>query len=352
MPPQPKPPKQPAQSPPRLIDPGFRVTTTNENWRGKNDPAERRRIQNRINQRAFRERQRSGETIKEYSPRGKSAASESPDARQKPNDNGKNDDDEKDEGEDEGKGNGCNEGEDDEDDQEESEDEDESESESDDDEDDDDEEEEEAEQSNHGSPPPAAPTRPHFTGQVSRAACTPSIPSTDNPWDELAQLINRNFMQAAATNAQHLGLNLTSLRSGAPACTPRLRNVANLPPTLKPIEVQHQLPHDPIIDTIPHSRLRFNIVRAIATGNLDASRFSASLRRSGAVLNVQGEARRSGLIVWNFPEQLSSWELSEAFFIIWGFLLEGCEDFVAVTNVWRSRRGEKSLVLGARTVER
>lgn len=327
-----------------MTDSGFRITTTNENWRGKNDPAERRRIQNRINQRAFRERQRSGETTKEYSPRGKSAASESPDRRQKPNDNRKTDDDENDEGEDEGEGKDGKEGEDDEDDQEESEDEDESESES----DGDDEEEEDAEQSNHGSPPPTAPPRPHFTGQVSRAASTLSIPSTDNPWDELAQLINRNFMQAAATNAQYLGLNLTSLRSGAPACTPGPRNVANLPPTLKPIELQHQLPHDPIIDTIPHSRLRFNIVRAIATGNLDASRFSASLRRSGAVLNVQGEARRSGLIVWNFPEQLSSWELSEAFFIIWGFLLEGCEDFVAATNVWRSRRGERSLVLGTR----
>ncbi|KAM3419380.1 hypothetical protein BST61_g5310 [Cercospora zeina] len=37
---------------------------TNENWRGKNDPAERRRIQNRINQRAYRQRQREGESSK------------------------------------------------------------------------------------------------------------------------------------------------------------------------------------------------------------------------------------------------------------------------------------------------
>jgi hypothetical protein len=328
-----------------MTDPGFRIKTTNENWRGKNDPAERRRIQNRINQRAFRERQRSGEATKEYSPRGKSATSASPDRQPVASEDSKEDDDEDDEVE----GDGGKEGEVGEDDQEEGEeegdDEDESSSEDDDDEE---EEEEEVEESNSGSPPPNVPTRPHFTSQTCRAACTPSTPSTDNPWDELAQLINRNFMQAAATNAQHLELNLTSLRTGAPASTPRLHNTANLPPTLKPVELQHQLPHDPIIDTIPHPRLRFNIVRAIATGSLDAARFSASLRRSGAVLNVQGDACRSGLIVWSFPEQLSSWELSEAFFIIWGFLLEGCEDFIAATNVWRSRRGERSLVLGAR----
>jgi hypothetical protein len=305
-----------------MPDPGFRITTTNENWRGKNDPAERRRIQNRLNQRAFRERQRSGEPTKSASPQKQTESDD------------EEDDDEVDV-------------EDKTEEQESSSEDEEDEDESDDDDDDD----ADAEQSNPGSPPPGpGPVRPHFNGQVSRAACTPatSMPSTDNPWDELAQLINRNFMQAVSANARRLGLNLTALGAGTATSTPRIRNPANLPPTLKPVEVQHQLPHDPLIDTIPHSRLRFNVLRAIATGNLDAARFSACLRRSGAVVNVQGEARRSGLIVWNFPEQLASWELSEGFVMIWGFLLEGCEDFVAATNVWRSRRGERSLVVGAR----
>lgn len=315
---------------PVMTEPGIRITTTNENWRGKNDPAERRRIQNRLNQRAFRERQRSGEGRKSTSPQKQAQSDEE----------GKDDDDEK-------KG---SDGDDDDDDDDEDEEEDSSSEDEDDDEDDDD----DAEQSNPGSPPPGPAARPHFNGQVSRAACTPatSVPSSDNPWDELAQLINRNFMQAVSANAQRLGLNPTALRAGTATSTPRLRNTANLPPTLKPVEVQHQLPHDPLIDTIPHSRLRFNILRAIATGNLDAARFSASLRRSGAVINVQGEARRSGLIVWNFPEQLASWELSEGFVMVFGFLLEGCEDFIAATNVWRTRRGERSLVVGSRTAGR
>lgn len=317
-----------------MADPGIRITTTNENWRGKNDPAERRRIQNRLNQRAYRERQRSGDGTKSASPQNKGQSDEEGQDNKKGNEGGDdNDEDDDDDGDEE---------------------EEEDSSSEDDDDDDDDDDDEDAEQSNPGSPPPGPAARPHFNGQVSRAACTPatSLPSTDNPWDELAQLINRNFMQAVSANAQRLGLNTTALRAGTATNTPRLRNAANLPPTLKPVEVQHQLPHDPLIDTIPHSRMRFNILRAIATGNLDASRFSASLRRSGAVINVQGEARRSGLIVWNFPEQLASWELSEGFVMVFGFLLEGCEDFIAATNVWRTRRGERNLVVGSRTAGR
>lgn len=318
-------------SPPVPSDPGLRIPTTNENWRGKNDPAERRRIQNRLNQRAFRERQRAGESTKEYNSRDKPAASKDPRKKSASDSEKKQDrDTPEDESEDE-----------DEDDEDPSDEEEDSDS----------DESDDAEQSNPGSPPGPSPAaaRPHFTGQIPRAACTPSTPSTENPWDELAQLINRNFMQAATTNAQHLGVGPASLRAGTVAVTPRQRNGVNLPPTLKPVELQHQLLHDPIIDTIPHARLRFNILRAIATGNLDATRFSASLRRSGAVLNVQNEPRRSGLIVWNFPEQLASWELSEAFVMTWAFLLEGCEDFVAATNAWRNRRGERALVVASRS---
>jgi hypothetical protein len=53
------------------------VMTANENWRGKNDPAERRRIQNRLNQRAFRERQRAGESPKQYKPRSAGSSTKS-----------------------------------------------------------------------------------------------------------------------------------------------------------------------------------------------------------------------------------------------------------------------------------
>jgi hypothetical protein len=41
-----------------------RIIVTNDDWRGKNDPIERRRIQNRLNQRAARERWRAKQRTK------------------------------------------------------------------------------------------------------------------------------------------------------------------------------------------------------------------------------------------------------------------------------------------------
>lgn len=284
---------------------GVRITTTNENWRGKNDPAERRRIQNRLNQRAFRERQRAGETIRQYRPRSSSTHTSpitSPREHSEPDDDSDDDSDE----------------------------------ESDDDSDDDDEDEETA-------------SSPQTTASVRTASSNASAnnSSANQPWDELARTINRNFMQAAIANAQALGLDLAALRSGAAVATPKSRS-SNIPATLTPIELQLKLPHDAIIDVIPHPRLRYNILRAVATKQVDATQFNAYLRRSGAIAAIQGEQRRGGLVVWSSqspelkPSMLAAWELSEAFVLLYGrVLLDGCEDLIAATNVWRSRRGER-----------
>jgi hypothetical protein len=158
-------------------------------------------------------------------------------------------------------------------------------------------------------------------------------------------VINYNFMPAVTENAQRLHLDLSFLHSGATSTTLRSASVVNLPQTIEPVELQYLLPHDPIIDTIPHVRLRYNVLYCIITGKLDPACFSACLRCSGTIVNIQGEALRSGLVVWDLPQHLSSWELSEAFIKTWGFLLEGCENFVTVTNVWRNRKGERALTL-------
>jgi hypothetical protein len=188
--------------------------------------------------------------------------------------------------------------------------------------------------------------RNRLNSRVSRTACTTSTRSSDNPWDELSLVINCNFMRAVAANAQRLHLDLSFLRSGAISTTLRHASVASLPQTLEPVELQYLVPHDPIIDTIPHARLRYNVLDCIMTGKLDAKCFSTCLRRSGTTVNIQGQALRSGLVVWDLSQHLSSWELSEAFIKTWGFLLGGCEDFVAVTNVWRKCKGERGLTLG------
>ena len=257
------------------------VMTANENWRGKNDPAERRRIQNRLNQRAFRQRQRAGESPKQYKPRSMSSASQQDSS-----------DDEAD-----------------------------------------------SPQSETSPQPSRAEGR---AASESRGDQNSGVADTQTGrvWDELAQLINRNFMAATVTNAQHVGLDLGALQSGTAVKTPRIPD-RQIPAALKPVELQYQVAHDPIIDTVPHARLRFNIVRGIATGQVDTIAFTKCLRASGALEVLNGSWQRGGVVVWSAPEQAASWELSEPFVRRWAFLLEGCEDLIAATNAWRSRRGER-----------
>jgi hypothetical protein len=147
-------------------------------------------------------------------------------------------------------------------------------------------------------------------------------------------------MSAAVTNAQHLGIDLNALRNSTLIKTPRTTN-RHIPQTLTPVELQYQVSHDPIIDTIPHARLRFNLLRAIATHQIDATDFSKSIRASGALENHNGNWLRGGLVVWSAADQAINWELSEPFVRRWFLLLQGCEDLLQATNVWRGRRGER-----------
>ena len=255
---------------------------TNENWRGKNDPAERRRIQNRLNQRAFRQRQRAGESPKQYKPRSGSGGppSRQEDAPSPPP-----------------------------------------------------QDEEESETVVRDGPPPLATSTP-------RTDITANTITPGRVWDELAQLINRNLVSAAVSNAQHLGIDSTSIRTGAPILTPGPSG-SEVPTSLHVVQLQTQIPHDPIIDIIPHARLRYNVLRAIALGQLDVEAFVSSLRASGALECVAGTWMRVGVVVWHSPEVLGSWEVGEAFVRRFGFLLQGCEDLLAASNGWRGRRGEK-----------
>lgn len=162
---------------------------------------------------------------------------------------------------------------------------------------------------------------------------------TGRALDELAQLINGNLMAAAITNARSLGIHSDELQYATPVLTPR--GAKAVPATLQPVQLQHQIPHDAMIDIIPHARLRYNILRAIATQQLNAAEFSSCLRASGALESMQGHWQRGGLVVWSLPDQLDSWEVSEAFVRRFPYLLQGCEDLLASTNAWRIRRGER-----------
>ncbi|KAF2208792.1 hypothetical protein CERZMDRAFT_122303 [Cercospora zeae-maydis SCOH1-5] len=246
------------------------TNVTNENWRGKNDPAERRRIQNRINQRAFRQRQREGESTKitrSKSPSGSAAST--PLVTVLGATNGRSD---------------------------------------------------------------------ALYTSASQSNCGSNAPGS-RQYDDLARLINRNFYAAAYSNARSLGIKKSSIQRAEIGLTSKAAQV--VPKTLTPITAQYQVAHDYLIDILPHARIKYNIIRATTLSQIDAALLCDELRCSGALEHVDGGGwQRCGLIVWGDADQMHSWEISAGFMQRWAFLLEGCEDLVAVTNAWRAQRGE------------
>ena len=161
-------------------------------------------------------------------------------------------------------------------------------------------------------------------------------------FDGLAHTINYVFSRAVVANAQWLRIDMVALRDMHLMKSP-YPDREDVPDSLKPIKIQYRVVHDPVIDTIPHSRLRHNILRSLSMAQLDEKVISWSLRTSGGLVEENGVKMRCGLIAWGQPEDPEAWELTDGFVFRFGHLLQGCEDLIASTNEWRSRRGEPPL---------
>jgi hypothetical protein len=139
--------------------------------------------------------------------------------------------------------------------------------------------------------------------------------------------------------ANLLGIDLESMWSGTPVLSFAHPSLA-IPKDLQPNELQCRLHHDPLIDTIPCPRFRFNILSAIVTGRIDGQSFSACLRHIPCLSDIAELEKHEGIYVWANPERLDSWEVSETFISTYSFLLEGCEDLLDASSAWRSRRSD------------
>lgn len=157
--------------------------------------------------------------------------------------------------------------------------------------------------------------------------------------DELSLLIQRNVMDGASANAQHLGINPNNLLEGVRGNTLSREELISSD-SLKPGKLQGEVQHHAIIDILPCPQLRHQLLQALAAGTLDEERFCEEVRESGA-LNVEG--CRCGLLCWGAPDDLADWEMSEPFVRRWSFVLSGCERLFESTNLWRSRRSEKAI---------
>ncbi|KAM5358322.1 hypothetical protein ACJZ2D_015391 [Fusarium nematophilum] len=115
---------------------------------------------------------------------------------------------------------------------------------------------------------------------------------------------------------------------------------AQYPRGLTPTTIQLSTPHHPWVDLFPWPKLRDRIIylcyiaEAMDDDDLcfDMAEFDAPRDRESV-----------SLIVWGEPWDPRGWEATVPFLRKWGWLLEGCTELLEGTNYWRTRRGEREL---------
>ncbi|KAJ8071881.1 hypothetical protein OCU04_002189 [Sclerotinia nivalis] len=154
-------------------------------------------------------------------------------------------------------------------------------------------------------------------------------------------LVKFNILRAICSNARTLGYSSaesTDDEALSPFCDASnvQYHVPALPWSLRPTELQRQLPHHPWIDLLPIPQMRDNLLRA--EDNFD------DMELCGDLVGFFSASKCDvGMIVWGEPWDPAGWEATDEFLKQWGWTVRGCREVFESTNSWRSRRGESFL---------
>ncbi|KAI1780903.1 hypothetical protein F4818DRAFT_436097 [Hypoxylon cercidicola] len=159
----------------------------------------------------------------------------------------------------------------------------------------------------------------------------------------LLALIQYNVLRACLTNMSILSiLGRIPLECGAALSVKDLPSPPDsIPPSLQATKLQKHLAHDVWIDVFPWASMRDNLLSH--RGKFDEDDLCVDVM--GGLYEGFNEVETRGLIVWGEPWSETDWEVSEGFAAKWSFLLKGCHTLVEATNRWREARGEERLVI-------
>ncbi|GAQ45548.1 bZIP transcription factor [Aspergillus tubingensis] len=157
--------------------------------------------------------------------------------------------------------------------------------------------------------------------------------------DQLLTLIQFNVFRALVDNTSALGFTMDWLDEEA--MSPWCASVSDCrirlcPISLRPTSLQKEIPHHPWIDLFPIPKMRDNLLQRY--GNFDEAALCNDLVDFYDVTNDE-----TCLIVWTTPWHPTGWEVSETFLRKWNWVLRGCDDLAKSTNYWRRLRGEEPL---------
>jgi hypothetical protein len=162
--------------------------------------------------------------------------------------------------------------------------------------------------------------------------------------DLLLHIIQFNFSKALIENIKVLGLTSNDMDDDAISSfntvglrqTHKFIEESSLPSDLQPTPVQRAMPHHPWLDLLPVPSMRDNLIRAGDT--YDEERLCLDMKGHGSMITG-----KTGIVVWRDPWDSSGWEVSESFARDWSWVIQGCEDLFRSTDFWRAQRGERLL---------
>ncbi|KAJ8118448.1 hypothetical protein OPT61_g581 [Boeremia exigua] len=108
---------------------------------------------------------------------------------------------------------------------------------------------------------------------------------------------------------------------------------ADWPSNLKPTQIQLSIKHHPWIDCLPWPQLRNNLLRAFEVAVCDEDELCHDICDLTDSIEPM-------ILIWGTSEDPRNWEVSDGFLRKWAWLLYGCGQALTSTNYWRAKRGE------------
>lgn len=160
--------------------------------------------------------------------------------------------------------------------------------------------------------------------------------------DHLLSLMYYNVFRALTWNMRSMGLD-TVLMHTDEYPSPFIIGTANLssiPPWLQPTYLQTTVPHHPCFDIFPDPVVRDNGIRGVDM--LPHGILCMTLAGRNTWFENDRD-RRTGMVIWGPPEDAMSWEVTEGFVRSFGWLVKGSHVLECATNRWRWTRGEEPI---------
>ncbi|KAM0451914.1 hypothetical protein ACHAO4_005873 [Trichoderma viride] len=164
------------------------------------------------------------------------------------------------------------------------------------------------------------------------------------------------FIECSSTHAP--SITLKSILPHMP--DEKILTALRFPENLTPTTLQLSHPHSGWIDVFPFPEMRDNLIRY--EGYFNHAEFLTDLlgnliscmegtcdlpeKRTNALPGSKDSddaPDRRGLILWGEPYQRDSWEVTPGFLRKWWWVVKGCGELIESTNRWRTVRGERPL---------